>query len=185
MTPFNSDDFEVDDLMAEQAKKKKKLNSKKKGNRVELGLCKVLTEHFGSPFSRAVGSGNRWGQVSNLPSHAKTALTGDICPPEGFLWVLESKGGYEDDIDLNAVIGENNSQLQKFINQVMDDAGRCGRKPIVVWKRSRKPALAMMQQQELPAGYDKDRLYWNGWVVVNLVDLLQTTPRTYWFEEGK
>jgi hypothetical protein len=185
MTEFNSDDFEVDDLMAEQAKKKKKLNSKKKGNRVELGLCKVLTEHFGCSFSRSVGSGNGWGRGVNLPSHAKTTFTGDICPPEGFLWVIESKGGYEDDIDLNAIIGENNSQLQKFINQVMDDHGRCGRKPIVVWKRSRKPALAMIQQQELPAGYDKDRMFWNGWVIVNLVDLLQGTPRTYWFEEGK
>jgi hypothetical protein len=185
MNEFNSDDFEIDDVMAEQAKKKKKLNSKKKGNRVELGLCKLLSAHFGSSFSRAVGSGNRWGQVSNLPSHAKTALTGDICPPEGFLWVLESKGGYEDDIDLNAIIGENNSQLSKFIEQVMDDAGRCGRKPLVAWKRSRKPALAMMQQNELPADYNKDRLYWHGWVIVNLEDLLQATPRTYWFEEGK
>ena len=41
--------------------KKRKANGKKKGDRCELQLVKVLTKRFGEGFSRSVGSGNRWG----------------------------------------------------------------------------------------------------------------------------
>lgn len=186
MEEFQEDkDLEVSDILGDFQKKKKKINSKKKGNRVELELTKILTARFGKPFSRSVGSGNRWGQVSNLPTHAKTTLTGDICPPEGFKWVIECKGGYEDKIDLNGIFKDGCSTLDGFIEQSQRDCEQSKRLPVIVWKRSFKPWLAMVQSANLP---DQEnctyRLYYREWVIVQLDDLLKK-PDNYWFEENK
>lgn len=50
------EDLEVDDILGNENRRKKKVNGKKKGNRVELELCKKLTKHHGDTFSRSVGS---------------------------------------------------------------------------------------------------------------------------------
>jgi hypothetical protein len=70
------DDFLTDDLFASQKqRRKRKADGKKKGNRVELSLSKVLNKRFGGGFSRSVGSGNRWGQVAHLPKHAQEVFS--------------------------------------------------------------------------------------------------------------
>ena len=63
----------------------------------------MLTDFFGCSFTRSIGSGNRWGQVV-LSEQAKQVFSGDICVPEGFKWVIECKGGYEDDMHLIIMI---------------------------------------------------------------------------------
>lgn len=179
------DGLDVEDITPNMEPKKKKLNSKKKGNRVELALTKLLTAHFNKPFTRSVGSGNRWGQVSNMPSHAKTTLTGDICPPEGFLWVIECKGGYEDKIDLNGALG-GCAQLDEFIKQSDDDAQRSGRKPLLIWKRSHKPWLALVRDTDVNASLFINRIHYRDRVVVLLDELLSKyTEDNYWFEGAK
>lgn len=177
------EDLEIENV-SKNLEKKKRVNSKKKGNRVELELTKILSAHFGKDFSRSVGSGNRWGQVSNLPAHAKTTLTGDICPPEGFLWVIECKGGYEDQIDLNSALDDGCAKLDDFIDQSTHDNQQSGRKPIIVWKRSRKPWLAMLKKSDLGnhiANFPY-HLQYRDWVMVPLDKLLKETPTSYWFE---
>lgn len=180
----NLDNLEVDDVLP-NAEKKKRKNSKKKGNRVELQLTKILTAHFGKTFSRSVGSGNRWGQVQNLPSHAKTALTGDICPPEDFKWVIECKGGYGDDIDFNAVVvGMDCAMLDAFIKQSTHDHGESGRNPIIVWKQARRPWMAIVREPDIPFHKEfTSRLHYKGWVAVPLTQLLEKTPEAFWFEQ--
>jgi Holliday junction resolvase len=175
------DGLEIEDILKNI--KKKKINSKKKGNRTELELTKMLTNHFGKQFSRSVGSGNRWGQVANLPSHAKTTLTGDICPPEGFLWVIECKGGYEDKIDLNGTL-EGCAQLDEFIQQSDDDADRSGRKPILIWKRSRKPWLALVRETDLSPQDFPNRMHYGDRVIVLLEKLLEAYKDDYWFDHS-
>lgn len=178
------DDYETEDIIDNLNKKKKKINSKKKGNRVELELTKILTTRFGKPFSRSVGSGNRWGQVTNMPTHAKTTLTGDICPPEGFKWVIECKGGYEDKIDLNGVFKDGCTTLNGFIEQSKKDAEQSGRKPIVIWKRSFKPWLAMVKKEDLLDVAYTFYMCYKDWVIVPLEELLKK-PDNYWFKEDK
>ena len=78
---------------------------------------------FKKEFSRSLGSGNRWSQIKNMPSHAKETLTGDLCCPEGFKFVIESKGGYSK-IDLNGVFENGNSELDSFMKQAEDDAAK-------------------------------------------------------------
>jgi len=188
-----SDDFFVDDLFGDE-KPKKKAEGGRKGKRVERSLSKLLTERFGKAFSRSVGSGNRWGQIANMPKHATETFSGDICCPEGFLWVLESKGGYEK-IDLNAIFVKGNSQLDEFLEQVEKEATRAKRKPMLLWKKDRKPWLAFLYTKELePEPVDgigvlpltwnfKYRLIYNIWSVVALGALLEL-PDSFFFSNS-
>src|SRR5581483_1124604 len=111
-------------------RKKRKADGKKKGNRTELELVKVLNARFGGGFSRSVGSGNRWGQVANLPEHAQQTFSGDLVCPPNFKFVFESKGGYED-IDLNSAFIGGNAELDAFLNQANDESRRTGRRPLL------------------------------------------------------
>lgn len=181
-------DLQIENILDHNKKIKKKVDGKAKGDRTELNLCKLLGEHFGAEFSRALGSGARIHQVHSLPEHAKKTLSGDICVPEKFKWVIESKGGYEGAMDLaTALDGDGINQLDKFIDQVSGDAEYTGRKPIICWKRNRKPWLACIREEDLPGlGFERKfpyRLYYREWIMVSLEKLLELTDRTFWFEE--
>lgn len=153
--------------------KKKKVDGGKKGKRVERDLCKKLTERFKMEFSRSIGSGNRWGQVANMPKHATETFSGDICCPENFKWVLESKGGYEDIIELGNVFGKGSKKLDEFLSQADDESKRCGRKPLLAWKRSHQPWLAFVHTKELGRKKFEQRLIYKEWSCITLDELLK------------
>jgi len=180
---MDNNDIEVDDLFGGDENPKKKVNGKRKGNRVELELCKKLSEHFGDTFSRAVGSGNRWGQVSFMPTHAKKTLVGDICVPEGFKWVIECKGGYDDDVDFSSAF-EGCTRIDEFIKQSKKDAELSERMPIVFWKRSRKPWIAMLRGCDFTLPGLGCYLKYNDWIVLSLDNLLENTTKDYWYDTG-
>lgn len=160
---------------------KKKKNSKAKGNRVELELAKILTAHFAKPFERSVGSGNRWSQVNQLSKAAKEVFLGDLCPPEGFKWVIECKGGYENKIDFNN-LGPI-AQIDSFIQQSTDDAKRSEKLPIIFWKQSRKPWLTLVLEENSPSALPFFyRIHYRNWIVLPMKELLQITDISYWFE---
>jgi hypothetical protein len=183
---MNDDPF-VEDILENNVKKKKKVDGKSKGDRTELNLCKFLTKHFGKEFSRALGSGSRWSQVNQLPEHAKKTLSGDICVPEGFKWVIECKGGYEGDLNLTNVCDGPIARLDEFIEQVERDAEYCNRKPIILWKRNRKPWLAFVKSDDyeldnLPSYVFEYHIQYRDWTVVQLDLLLKGTEKEFWFE---
>lgn len=179
----------VEDIL-ENANKKKKKHSKHKGDRAEREICQLLNARFpGKNFERSVGSGNRWGQVKSLPEHAKTTLLGDICPPEGFKWVLESKSGYEKEIDFHSILEKGNAKVEEFMKQAQDEANRSGRPPMIFYKRSRRPWIAMLRREDLkghnlPSGFSIAYTAKEGvsWVMVSLTSLL-TLPDEFWFEK--
>ena len=177
---YDFDGCEVENVLDNIPNKKRK-NSKAKGNRVELELTKILSKHFDKSFSRAVGSGNRWGQVAHMPSHAKATLVGDICAPEGFKWVIECKGGYEDKIDLPSK--GRIKQLDAFIDQSLDDAKRSNRLPIIMWKRARRCWLAMVQMEHIDISDNEYYTRYRNWIILSLEDLLEQTPENYWFNQ--
>lgn len=164
------DDIEVDDLINIKARKKK-INSGNKGKRVERDLCKLLNERFHRPFSRSVGSGNRWSQA-NLPSHAQQVFSGDLVCPENFLWVIEVKGGY-DDIDLNSALEGGNAQIDQFLKQAAEESDRTGRKSMLLWKKDRKPWIVFLRTTDLPHEKWVYRLVYREWSAVALSDLLK------------
>jgi hypothetical protein len=176
------DDFFTDDLLAEDKKRKRrKADGKKKGNRTELELVKVFNQRFGGGFSRSVGSGNRWGQVAHLPKHAQEVFSGDLIVPQGFRWAVESKGGYQD-IDLNSVFVVGSRELDGFLAQVTKDAERCGRRPMLCWKRDRKPWLAFVPTKEVEGHSFNYRLIYREWSAVALEELLKL-PDSFFVED--
>lgn len=177
----DSDDFIVEDIV--HKKKSKKVDGKKKGNRTELDLTKVLNARFGKGFSRSIGSGNRWGQVNHLPKHAKEVFTGDLIVPKGFKFVIESKGGY-DAIDMSSVFVRGNSELDNFLDQVSKDSERSGRKPMLCWKKTRKPWLAFVLTTDLQEDF-KYKMCYGKWTVVALEHLLKLDDEFFLSEETK
>lgn len=159
--------------------KKKKLNSGGKGKRREREVAKILNERFGGGFSRSIGSGNRWSQVANLPKHAQDTFSGDLVTPENFAFTIESKGGY-DDVDLVSVFDGGHAQIDEFLEQAQFDANRCGRKPLVVWKKSRKPLIAIIRTADLPRLNWHYMLVYRNWTVVNFEELLKESD-AFWF----
>ena len=180
------DDQDIEDILNESNQPKEKVDGKAKGNRTELNLCKFLTKHFKDEFSRALGSGSRWSQVGNLPEHAKKTLCGDICVPEKFRFVIESKGGYEGDLNLTNVLdNEGIPRLNEFIQQTVKDAEYSGRKPIILWKRNRKQWITIIRYSDIKQylQYFKYFVQYDEWMLVNFQQLLEVTPREFWFHD--
>jgi len=166
------EDQVVEDILSNRSKRK--INSKKKGNRTELELAKILTKRFKKGFSRSVGSGNRWSQTAYLPKHAQDVFSSDLITPLEFKFILEVKGGY-DGIDLNSILVRGNSDLNKFLIQVFRDSKRCNKKPLMAWKKSRKPWLIFVLKKDLAEHVDKFlyTLNYNQWIAVSLEEFIK------------
>lgn len=163
---------------------KRKVNSKGKGQRIERSLCKILEQRFGRPFERCVGSGNRWSQVKELSPAMKDTLVGDIVCPPGFLWSLECKGGYEKDIDFNSILDGGCRKIDEFLRQVGADAERCGKMPLLAYKRDRMPWVAFVRIDDMPSMMDFDyRLMYRDWGCVLLEKLLEAEDE-FFFSDG-
>lgn len=170
------DDFEIDDLVKNNREKKgKRMNSKKKGNRGELELCKVLSKRFAPrEFSRTIGSGNRWSQVR----YVKKDFLGDIVCPDGFKFVIECKHGY--DIDLHHLMDRKNKQLDDFLKQAADESSRSGLPSILCWKKNNYPWIAFIDRadsESLDVGFIYGR-----WMALSLNRLLEL-PDEFFFSE--
>lgn len=165
-------DFEgldIEDIV--NKKNTKKVNGNKKGKRTERQIVQKLKDRFGEGFSRSVGSGNRWAQTSYLPEHAKQTFTGDICCPEGFLWIFECKGGYSE-IDIHNFFANPNAEFEGFLAQAENDGKTVNKKPVVIWKKDRKPILAIYKQSDLTHQFNPCMLY-KDWCIVNFDDFLK------------
>ena len=78
--------------MKKLRKKKKRINSRSKGNSYEREVCKLLNERFETnEFSRTPGSG-AFATTHNLPEHLK--IYGDVITPIKFKYCIECKKGY-------------------------------------------------------------------------------------------
>jgi hypothetical protein len=181
--------WDVEDILA-CMDKPKKIKSGQKGKRTERELVHILNERFKDilsknptwgGFSRSIGSGNRWGQQVNLPKHAEDTFSGDLTCPEHFLFIFESKGGYND-VDLNAAFDGGHKQIDDFLKQVSDDANRTGRKPLLVWKKDRKPRLCFIRLTDV---VDEKvftyRMHYREWLAVNFDEVLKF-PDDYFFQ---
>jgi len=175
---MEEDDLDIEDLMHERPKR---IKSGKKGKRVELEVVKELNSRFSNilsendswgKFSRSVGSGNRWGQNVHLSKTAKNIYSGDIVCPDNFKFSLESKGGYND-IDLCSAFGGGQSELDGFLRQADDDAERCGRKPMLLWKKDRKPRLAFLHSKDVPDRDYRCRMTYGKWTAVSFEELIR------------
>jgi hypothetical protein len=182
-----SDQREIENVLANheaEKKKKKKVNSGDKGDRTERALCKLLSERFGADFERSVGSGNRWKQVKSLSESSKNVLVGDIVCPDGFAWVLESKGGYEGKVDFHSLFLKGNATIDSFIEQVMADVERCKKQPMILYKRNLRQWIAFVPTALLPTGIEFDySLNYRDWTAVALEKLLEAPDEYFLWRE--
>lgn len=186
---MSTEDYEVEDITKNVKSKKIKCGSKgKRGERDIIHLfnnrfAKLLSEHpdWGG-FSRSVGSGNRWGQVFSLPQHAKETFSGDITCPKNFKFVLESKCGYND-IDLFNCIVKNEKGLDEFLEQVSADSGRCGKIPILLWKKDRKGRIAFMRDNDVNYKLPLNYIKYNSWCGVDFNYLLSLEDNFFFILE--
>lgn len=184
---MENEDFEIEDLFLN---KKNKIKSGKKGKRVELEIVKVLNKRFEEilsknldkgKFCRSVGSGNRYGQNVYLSKAAKDIYSGDLTCPEGFKFVVESKGGYND-IDLCSAFENGSKEIDKFLKQVLDDAKRADRKPLLFWKKDRKPRLVFVKQQDFDDSLKLEyKMNYRDWIILNYNEFIKL-PDEYFFK---
>lgn len=177
-------DFEFEDVIkdAETAKKKKK-NSGDKGHRGERNLSKLLKKRFNIEFSRTVGSGNRWSQVLLLPKFAQNVYSGDLLCPESFKFVIECKDGYGE-IDIHSCFERGIKKIDEWMQQSLDEHLRCGRLPIICWKKDYKPWLAIVREKDIEGEEFKYLLHYKDWCIIDLDELLKL-PDEFFFENGK
>lgn len=166
-------------------KKKKKINSKKKGNRNELEFVKILNSTIGegknifsrTPSSGAWGGGENRERREDMNIEAKISLVSDVITPIDFKFVLEHKA-YN-----NVSFWDLFNKSSNFIDwtkQVESDAEFVNKLPMLIMKFDRKKRIVFIKDK-----FDYYIFEWNGWHCYWLNDLLEKQPKDYWFERNK
>jgi len=182
------EDYDIEDIFSNCNKKKKK-NSKDKGARGERDLVSIFNKRFSSillknlnwgKFYRSVGSGSRWSQAT-LSDDVLEMYSGDlIC--KNFNYVIESKIGYNH-IDLFSILCGNSKEIDDFLNQVTRDSERCRKKPMLIWKKNRKPRLAFVLSLEKFENLFDYKIIYKNWTIILLDTLLQKLPDEFFFND--
>jgi SPX domain protein involved in polyphosphate accumulation len=128
------DDFDLTNL-----KKKKRVNSRAKGNSFERKVAKILNERFNTKdFSRTPGSG-AFATTHTLPKHLK--IYGDLITPEKFRFVIECKKGYNKE-NLSSLFSKK-SEFWKFIKQAEKDSENSGKPFMILLQQDRKEIMCI------------------------------------------
>lgn len=126
-------------------KRKKKTNSKRKGNKYENDVCKLLNQHFNTKdFCRTPGSG-AYATTHHIPDYLK--IYGDLITPQGFRYVIDTKKGYND-LDFFSMINQN-STLWDFIEQCERDSKASKKDFLLIYKQDNKAALAIVKKENI------------------------------------
>lgn len=186
------EDFDLEDL--NKPKKKKKVDSSDKGKRCEREVVDLLNERFKDflkehpewgMFSRSVGSGARGTLYGRkvLSQSGKDVFASDLACPTNFKFSIESKAGYEN-IDIYSIFKDGKVKaLDQFLDQAVRDADNCGRKPILVWKKDRKPRLAAVLNKDIEnMDISKiNRMIYGDFVFISFFELLKF-PDEFFFD---
>ena len=131
----------LDDILGHgEFAKKKRVNSRRKGNAFERKMASSLNERFDTKeFARTPGSGAFATTHKNLPEHLK--IQGDLITPQNFKFVIECKSGYTLELDDPF---KKNSDLWDFINQAKRDASTANKDWMVIYKKTRRTTLVIV-----------------------------------------
>jgi len=113
----------------------KRLNSKAKGNRVELKISKILSDHFGVKFMRTPQSGAIFGasnvyRKEGVSQSTVDTLTGDIICPDNFTFCIEVKSRAE--FNFWSFFNERSELLIDWIPQVLQEAMNSNKNPLLI-----------------------------------------------------
>lgn len=170
------DDFDIKKLVTD---KKKKTNSRTKGNTFERKVCKLLNTYFQtSDFMRSPGSG-AFSNTHNLPDYLK--FSGDLITPKNFKYTIECKKGYNKE-NIGSIFNIK-SDIINFIKQAESDARKIQKNFLLIFQQDRKEILCLFNEQQSPilSGYaeSKDslilKILGSKYIICRLEDLLETT----------
>ena len=159
-----------------------KINAKKKGNRGELELVKILCERFGEgKFKRTPSSGGFVGGANrafsgNLTEAQKQAFASDIIAPENFKFSIEHKF-YKNPFTIFDLENKS-SDINNWFEQVSGDAAFAGKEPLLIVKYNGKKRIVFSREL-----VDIDYiLETKGWYCYWLDDLIKI-ENSFWFKE--
>lgn len=159
-----------------------KINAKKKGNRGELELVKILCERFGegkfrrNAFSGSLSGGQNRQYNMNLSENQKQSFSADIIAPENFLFTIEHKA-YKNPFSIFDLVNKS-SDINSWFDQVSSDANYANRKPLLIVKYNRKNRIAFLKEK-VSSSYILET---KGWYCYWLEDLI-TLEDKFWFKE--
>jgi len=182
-------------------------NGKKKGNRGELKIAKILTEHFKLPFKRVPTSGAFSTIHMDMSQEALRTLSGDLIVPPSWVFSLEVKTGYK--VDLISLFSDKSTTdkttISEFCEQASEDAAKVeGRIPMVIYTKDRRETVCILpknnhsREKELKKLLQKentrymcvplrleDYKQWGEWIVISLPDLLDNLERSFFLEDDE
>jgi len=142
--------------------KKKRINSKAKGNSGERAICKLLSEALSpfkfirSPGSGAYVGGKNFETNAHLYSQEAMAMfcSDVVCSNEKdinktFRFVIESKS-YKDTEKLEVLLN-GKSNIYKWMDEVRIDAAKISKEPVLIFKWNNTPHYAAFEKEvQLP-----------------------------------
>jgi len=137
-----------DDFNLAPLKKKKKVNSRAKGNRFENKIARELNERFDTKeFCRTPGSG-AFATTHTLPEYLK--VYGDLITPENFKFIIECKKGYNE--EQVSDLFNTKSNICKMIDQAHRDSKKSSREFLLFIGQDRREPIAITNAKDLPFG---------------------------------
>ena len=178
-------------IKAQKKKRKKGINSKRKGNSAENEVRKILDERFSftnfhrSPSSGAFVGGSNFYRKEELNKSQNLVFVGDIyCSREDFKFTIEHKAYAEASFwDLF----NESSDLHSWMKQAEHDAESVGKQPMLIVKYNNKKRIAYLKKNYVDS-LERSNLETyaifshNGWYCFWLEDLLKETD-SFFFEE--
>jgi Holliday junction resolvase len=170
------DNFDLKNLITS---KKKRKNSRTKGNSFERKVCSILNEFFETTeFIRSPGSG-AFSTTHNLPDHLK--FSGDLITPKSFKFTIECKKGYNKE-NIGSVFNTK-SDLMYFIEQAEKDSQKIQKNFMIIFQQDRKDILCLFKEKGSLAlatyAENNDHIYLSflkeRYIICRLVDILNTT----------
>lgn len=167
MNDFNLDDI-PDNPFDDEPHKKKRVNSKKKGNRWELKIAKDLSSRYHDEFRRVPQSGGFVGGKNRtrnmfLREDAKEIFAGDLICPPWFTFAIECKD-YADSPKMHNLLSIGDKDLDDWIKQAKTDADFAKKKWLVIFNITRKQAFCCLDKKLFDATVP-DLNYPNNYIV--------------------
>lgn len=178
-------------IKTQKTKRKKGINSKRKGNSSENEVRKILDERFSftnfhrSPSSGAFVGGSNFYRKEELNKSQNLVFVGDIyCSREDFKFTIEHKAYAEASFwDLF----NESSDLHSWMKQAEHDAESVGKQPMLIVKYNFHERIVYLKKNYVDS-LDCSNLETyaifshNGWYCFWLEDLLKETD-SFFFEE--
>lgn len=181
-------------IKTQKAKRKKGINSKKKGNNNENECKKILNERFDgvaifqrTPNSGAFVGGQNFYRKEQLNEEQNILFVGDLyCNRKDLKFTIEHKAYAEASFwDLF----NESSDLHSWMKQAEHDAESVGKQPMLIVKYNNKKRIVYVKKEFMDEyqkhwGFGLDPVFThNGWECYWFEDLLKEAANNFFFEE--